>query len=75
MKMYVKNADIMEIIVMDIVFFVKIQKMIKMWKLREIKTCWNCKHREKDMSIKPCTECEDLHHDFTIYTKWEPREK
>jgi len=69
MKVNVKNVDFMEIIVMDIVFIVKIQKMIKMMKIRPIKTCWNCKHREQDMGLKPCSECDEFNHD-----KWEPRE-
>ncbi len=31
------------------------------------KTCWTCKHREIDMSIPPCSDCE-------LHFKWEPRE-
>ena len=29
------------------------------------KTCWSCKYRELDVTIKPCADC-DLHF------KWEP---
>ncbi|KKM67262.1 hypothetical protein LCGC14_1472800 [marine sediment metagenome] len=36
-------------------------------KMGESKTCWNCKHRELDMSISPCSDCE-------LHFKWEPRE-
>lgn len=33
----------------------------------EPKTCWTCKYREINISIKPCNGC-DLHF------KWEPRD-
>jgi len=41
----------------------------------ENKTCWTCKFRDVDSSLKPCSECDDLLHDFHEYTKWEKREK
>ena len=42
--------------------------------MSEIKTCVNCKHRELLASLLPCSDCEDLQHDFTVYTNWEPRD-
>lgn len=39
-------------------------------KIRQTKTCWNCKHRDLDMSLKPCSECDEFTHN-----KWEPREQ
>ena len=43
--------------------------------MTELKTCWTCRLREQDASLPPCSICEDTNHDFTEYTKWEPRNK
>lgn len=43
--------------------------------MTELKTCWTCKYRERDVTIKPCSECDDFFHDFHEYTNWEPQEK
>ncbi len=38
--------------------------------MTENKTCWNCEFRELDISLPPCSNCDDLFRD-----KWGPREK
>ena len=39
--------------------------------MSEKKTCWDCKFRVYSVNVKPCSECEDELHDFTVYSKWE----